>query len=61
MMYLWPSYGGVSMQDGTILRRDIETWRMSGCFTIIPVDNPWYWLKRVSDEFAASEIDPETT
>jgi hypothetical protein len=34
---------------------------MSGCFTIIPVDNPWYWLKRVSDEFAASEIDPETT
>lgn len=23
-------YGGVSMQDGTILRRFIETWRMSG-------------------------------
>lgn len=60
-MCLMPLYGGVSMLDGTILRRFIEIWRMIGCCTIIPVNNPWYWLKRVSDEFAESEIDPENT
>ena len=61
MMCLMSSYGGVSMQDGTILRRHIEIRRMSGCYTIIQVNSHWYWLKRVSDEFAESAIEPGTT
>ena len=60
-MCLMPLYGGVSMQDVTILRRYIEICQMSGCYTIIQVNSPWYWLKRVSDEFAEAEIEPETT
>ena len=61
MMCLKPSYGVDSSQDGTILRIFIETWQMSGYCTIIQVNNRWYWLKRIRDEFAESEIDPKAS